>query len=101
MTATPTAEALLVIMMLDGAGLVAGSRADIAPRGSQDQIWLGSCAQQWHTLAQALGRGVQLSPARFAADVEQIDGFMSEVSEERRMSAQAAKLIEVYTGQHA
>lgn len=83
------------IAQLFNLGLVAGSRADLAPLGAVKTA-LDAASQRWFQLGGALERGVDISVERFTQEVTAADADMADAAASA-LPAQAAKLIAAFT----
>jgi hypothetical protein len=80
--------------LLTGAATVAGARADFMPFGAA-RTAMSAGASRGHSLAQAIERGVEITPERFAQAVREIDADYADGGKSA-LPAQADKLIAAY-----
>lgn len=84
------------INALDGAGMVAGSRADLMPLGAERNA-MSAAAQRWYSLSGALFRGQEFTPEQVTTIAAEVDAEMAGAGA-NRLPAQADKIVAAFTG---
>lgn len=91
---TLAANVQATVNVLDGAVMVAGSRADLMPHGAERNA-MGAAAQRWASLSAALFRGQEFTAEQVATIAAEVDAEMAEAGE-RRLPALADRVVAAF-----